>query len=81
MTREQWERWRADTLDPYDMEAPAQAATYLCHAGPDLGPWFTWEDVEQLQAMPDGTGYASINDEEWYQSLIDRIAALLPPRP
>ena len=41
---------------------------------------FTWDDVEKLQEMPDGTGYASIDDPEWFASLIDRIAALLPPR-
>lgn len=41
---------------------------------------FTWEDVDMLRAMPDGTGYASVDDPERFASVIDRIAALLPPR-
>jgi hypothetical protein len=40
---------------------------------------FTREDVANLEAMPDGTGYASIDDRVWFASLISRIASLLPP--
>lgn len=36
-------------------------------------------DVDKLRAMPDGTGYASIDDPEWFASLIERIEAILSP--
>lgn len=45
-------------------------------------PIFTAEDVAKLKAMPDNvgyTGYASIDDGEWFASLIARIVALVPP--
>lgn len=59
-------------------EAPdfARAAALALHGQP-FG--FTQEDVTMLRLMPDGTGYASIDDPQRYASLIARLAALLPP--
>lgn len=60
-------------------DGAAHALAALCLYQQPFG--FTHGDLVKLRAMPDGTGYASIDDSAWFDSLIARIAALLPPEP
>lgn len=71
--------------DPSKLESRAdlhQTATRLEKEGLAVGSGsgFTQTDVDKLRAMPDGTGYASIDDPEWFESLIARIDAVAGPR-
>lgn len=72
-----WDRWEAVWQDEFGAHAPEHAMAALCLHGQPFG--FTHEDVRKLRDMPDGTGYASIDDPEWFASLLDRVRALLPP--
>lgn len=90
LTPEEWEEalqhglsdsgeWNPEVFDWHNMVrefGPHGAAALLLYG------FYSWEDVEALRiaATYCGDAYGPGSETERYESLADRIAALLPPR-